>query len=167
MQRTRDCRELCRHCSRRSHYVDTCDQTKEDRASRWLEVSCCGDPFHNSVSSTDISAKKGDRAESAELDLCGMAAINFGFSHVLSLHLEIYVDCTPPADRVALFYFLHTIRIIQPFLRIELNVSPLVMLARELHEPFEWNSNCEECFENILTQLCLLTGANRIVRIYP
>lgn len=77
------------------------------------------------------------------------------------------LECTPPQNRIALFYFLNTIRIVQPLLRVELDVSELHALAESLHEPYVWSTRCQTCFENVIDQLRLLSDNGHTVRVYP
>lgn len=96
-----------------------------------------------------------------------MELLNVHFSHTISFHLHINADCIPPPNRIALFYFLNTIKIVQPFLRIELDVTPLHTLSESLQESYVWTVDCHVCFENIVTQLRIVSENRQTVQVYP
>ena len=123
-----------------------------------------GDRDHLAAAQDHIHARRGGRFEGTELS---MALSSIHFSHALSFYIHISIDCNPPPNRLALFYFLNTVRIVQPLLRVELNVSPLEEVATTFNEPFVWSTDCQSCFENIVTQLRSLSSNGYTVRVYP
>ena len=96
-----------------------------------------------------------------------MELLNVYHSHTLSLHLHVNKEYVPPTNMIALFYFLKTIKIVQPFLRIELDVTPLQTLSESLQESYEWSTECQLCFENVVKQLGIVPENRRTVQVYP